>query len=155
MKRNRILLGIAALALMLGSAAMADTIYKWTDEEGNVHYEDRPTGSANAERMAISYRRTDAGSVQQRVQAHTESTAARNEARAAAAEETKVAEAKAAEAAENAKRCESYRATLQTLANSRRVYREEADGNRVYLDEQAQQETRQRLEDRIAEHCTS
>ncbi len=155
MKGNRLLLGIAALAMTLGNAAMADDIYKWTDEEGNVHYEDRPTGSATEVRMSLSYRRTDASSVQQRVQTRIESMTARNEAKATTAEEAKSAETKAAEAADNAKKCESYRARLQTFVQSRRLYRQDESGERVYLDEQETQEARHRVEELIAEHCAS
>jgi hypothetical protein len=57
MKVKRFLLGFAVLAITAGGGAMANEIYKWTDEEGNVHYEDRPTGAATEERMALSYRR--------------------------------------------------------------------------------------------------
>jgi hypothetical protein len=155
MKVKRFLLGFAVLAITAGGGAMANEIYKWTDEEGNVHYEDRPTGAATEERMALSYRRTNPSSVQQRVQSRIESTTARDEARAAAAEDAKTAEKQAAEAADRQKKCESYRARLETFVQSRRLYREGADGERVYLDETETQEARQRVEKLIAEHCTS
>ncbi|MCP4301049.1 MAG: DUF4124 domain-containing protein [Gammaproteobacteria bacterium] len=155
MKVKRFLLGCAVLAMTVGGGAMANEIYKWTDDEGNVHYEDRPTGAATEERMALSYRRTNASSVDQRVQSRIESMTARDEARAAAAEEAKAAEKKEAEAADKQKKCESYRARLQTFVQSRRLYREDADGERVYLDGTETQEARQKVEELIAEHCTS
>lgn len=155
MKVKRFLLGFAVLAVTAGGGAMANEIYKWTDEEGNVHYEDRPTGAATEERMALSYRRTNPSSVQQRVQSHNESVTARDEARAAKAEAAKAAEAKAAEAADKQKKCESYRARLETFVQSRRLYREDADGERVYLDDTETQQARQKVEELIAEHCTS
>ncbi len=155
MKVKRFLLGCAVLAMTVGGGAMANEIYKWTDDEGNVHYEDRPTGAATEERMALSYRRTNASSVDQRVQSRIESMTARDEARAAAAEEAKAAEKKEAEAADKQKKCESYRARLQTFVQSRRLYREDADGERVYLDGTETQEARQKVEQLIAEHCTS
>ena len=48
--------------------AFANDIYKWTDEDGNVHYGDRPTGDATEERMAISSSSTDPSKVQARAQ---------------------------------------------------------------------------------------
>lgn len=155
MKGKRFLIGFAALAMTIGGGAMANEIYKWTDENGNVHYGDRPTNIQNEELMALSYRRTDPNTVQQQVQKQAAAMTARQEARTAAAEEAKTAEAKAAEAAENQKKCESYRARLQTFVQSRRLYRQDENGERVYLDEQQTQEARQRVEELIAEHCTS
>ena len=102
----RLLLGFAVLALTMGSAAMASEIYKWTDENGNVHYGDRPSGSATEQRMALSYHRTDTGA-------------------------------------------------LQTLIQSRRLYRQDENGERVYLDEKDIQESRARIEEFISENCTS
>ena len=151
----RLLLGFAVLALTMGSAAMASEIYKWTDENGNVHYGDRPSGSATEQRMALSYHRTDTGALQKRVESLADSVAAREERRAAADEEEKAAEAAAAEAAANAKKCDSYRAQLETLIQSRRLYRQDENGERVYLDEKDIQESRARIEEFISENCTS
>jgi len=155
MKGKRFLIGFALLAIAASSGSIADEIYKWTDEQGNVHYEDRPTGSVSAERMKLTYRRTNTTAVQQRIQTHVDSETARQEARTVAAEDAKAAEAAATEAAAKQKKCESYRARMQTLAQSRRVYRQGDDGEREYLDEQEMQKTRQRIEDLIAENCSS
>lgn len=155
MKGKRFLIGFAALAVTVGGGAMANEIYKWTDEDGNVHYGDRPSDTQNEELMALSYRRTDPNAVQQQIQKQADAIAAGQEARDAAIEEAKTAEAKADEAAENKKKCESYRARLQTLIESRRLYREDENGERVYLDEQQTQDARQRVEELIAEHCAS
>ena len=148
-------MGFAVLAMTVSTGSIADEIYKWTDEQGNVHYEDRPTGSGSEEIVSLTYRRTNASALQQRVQTHLDSEATRQEARTAAAEEAKLAEAAAAEAAAMQKKCESYRARLQTLIQSRRVYRQDDNGERVYLDEQARQTARQGVEEQIAENCSS
>ena len=155
MNAKRLLLGFAVLTLTMGSAAIANDIYKWTDENGNVHYGDRPSGSAAEQRMALSYRRTDTGALQQRVKSHADSVAARQERQSAAAEEKKAAEEKAAEAAANEKKCDSHRAQLETLIQSRRLYRQDENGERVYLDEKDIQESRARIEEFISENCTS
>ncbi len=155
MNAERLLVGLAVLAVATGSAAMANEIYKWTDENGNVHYGDRPSGSATEQRMALTYRRTDTGSLQQRVKSHADSVAARQDRKAEAAKEEKAAEEKAAEAATNAKKCDGYRAQLETFVQSRRLYREDENGERVYLDETQSQEARTRVEELISENCTS
>ena len=73
----------------------------------------------------------------------------------AAAEEERAAEEEAAEAAANAKKCDSYRAQLETFVQSRRLYREDENGERVYLDEEQIQDARTRVEELISKNCTS
>ena len=41
-RKTMIMFTTAALAF--SGAALSGDIYMWTDEDGNVHYEDRPTG---------------------------------------------------------------------------------------------------------------
>lgn len=155
MKGKQFLIGLAIIALTAGGGAMANEIYKWVDDEGNVHYGDRPTGSATEQRLAANFRRTDSSSVQKRIESLEASQAARQERRAAAAEEAKSAAAQKAEAEEKQKRCETYRARLESYVQSRRLYREDENGERVYLDETETQNARQRVEDLIAENCSS
>lgn len=155
MKAKRFLIGLAAIALTLAGGAFADGIYKWTDEDGNVHYEDRPSGAKTEVRMALSYSRTNPGSVQRQRQGVADSVAARQEARAKADEAAKSAEEEAAKAADNQKKCETYRARLQTFVQSRRLYRQDENGERVYLDEAETQKARENVEALIAEHCGS
>lgn len=153
MKTRLFLSCIAALVITASSATYADEIYKWTDEDGNVHYEDRPSEVYAGERLQMSYNRTDSGNVQQRVQALQDSTAARNEARAerdaqnaTAAENRAAAEAKAA-------KCEKYRAQLKVMLETPRVYRENAAGERSYLDDVQKEEARSQAEALIKETC--
>lgn len=155
MKARRFLIGLAAIAIAVSGGAFADGIYKWTDKDGNVHYEDRPSGAATEERMALSYSRTNPGSVQKQNQGLADSVAAREEARAKSDEAAKSAEEEAAQAADNQKKCDSYRARLQTFIQSRRLYRQDENGERVYLDEAETQTARQQVEELIAEHCSS
>lgn len=151
---KRTLIALTALALGAGSVAAASEIYRWTDDDGNVHYEDRPTGAATEERLDISYRRTDNDVVRQRVQARLDAQATRDEERSvAAAQEQEQAEKAAADEARQ-KKCESYRARLETYVQSRRLYRTDDNGERVYLDEQETEDARRKVEELIAENCT-
>jgi hypothetical protein len=155
MQRNQLLLGFAIIALTLCGGAVANEIYKWTDEEGNVHYRDRPMGAPSEVRLGISYNRTDSTVVEQQQQARLETQAARQERRKAADEADRVAAAEAAAAAEKQKQCDSYRASLERYAQSRRLYREGADGERTYLDEDEMMQARKRLEEHVAKNCSS
>ena len=155
MKTRHLVIWLLATALTASGGAIADSIYKWTDAEGNVHYEDRPSGAATEERMNLTYSRTDNSAVEQRIQTRYDKQAARSEAAAVAAEEAKSGEEKRAELAARQKQCESYRGKLESLLQARRLYREDENGERVYLDDSARLEARQRTEDLVQEFCNS
>ncbi len=153
MNTKQILALAAAFTLTLGSNAFAEEIYKWTDEDGNVHYGDRPSGDPGEEVLQMSYNRTSQRSVSNRVQSYRDSAAARSKAR----EDAAAAEASAAEeralAEENLKKCQDTRAKLKSMVEARRVYREDENGERVYLDDEQRNAARQRAEEMIDEYC--
>jgi hypothetical protein len=107
------------MAMTIASGAVANEIYKWTDENGNVHYEDRPSGAATEERLHMTYNRTSSSAVHQRVQARVDARTAREEAKTAAEASEKEAAENAAIAAERAQKCdrtqEGRRANLRIL----------------------------------------
>ena len=141
--------------LLSGGNAMANEIYKWVDGEGNVHYGDRPDGNESAELVALTYQRADAGKAKRGAAAHGELSASLKDKRAARQEAKKTAAEEAAAAEEKKQRCDTYRAQLETMVQARRLYREDESGERVYLDEDQTSAARQRVEEQIAEHCSS
>jgi hypothetical protein len=147
--------GFAALAITFSTGVCADDIYKWIDEEGNVHYEDRPSGSPSEQRLQFSYNRTDVDEVQKRIQAQRDMTTARQDAREEAAEEDQARGEEQAAAEQKVAKCQQHRAQLKTMLESRRLYREDAAGERMYLDDAARAEARQKAEDLIKENCGS
>ncbi|MEL7187034.1 MAG: DUF4124 domain-containing protein [Pseudomonadota bacterium] len=154
MKTRLLMAGLTALAITVSGAAMADSIYKWTDAEGNVHYGDRPSGEATEERLQITYARTSSSSVKRQVDSYRSAADAREDARTAAAESrAEAAEQRAAEE-ERMARCEQTRAQLAQMLEARRVYREDENGERVYLDDVQRAEARARAEEQIEEHCS-
>ncbi len=148
---------IACLIMFVVSAsgiAFANDIYKWTDENGNVHYGDRPTGDATEERLAISSRPTDPSKVQTRVQSYR--TAKETAEEAAAGEPQGPTEDELrAQAAEKKQKCDTYKARLQKFVQSRRLYKEDENGERVYLDEEQTHAARERVENQVKEYCSS
>ena len=145
---------ITAVILILACLPATAEVYKWVDEDGNVHYGDKPTGN-EPERMAIASQPTDNARVQQQIQVSTTARTQRREAEAAAAAEGPSKEELQAEAQERAQRCQSARATMQSFITSRRLYREDESGERVYLDESETIAARQRVEDQNDEYCGS
>ncbi|MBT8108402.1 MAG: DUF4124 domain-containing protein [Gammaproteobacteria bacterium] len=154
MKRQQIALACAVAALTVAPGVTANEIYKWTDTDGNVHYEDRPSGAPTEERIDIGYRRTDNSAVRKRVSARVDAQAARAEADSAAAAAEKEAEENAAAEAERQKACERSRARLESYLQARRLYRTDDAGERVYLDDAQREEARRKAEEQIAEFCS-
>jgi hypothetical protein len=155
MNIKHITVGFAAFVLAVSGGVFADEIYKWVDADGNVHYEDRPSGQANTERLQFSYNRTNSSAVQSRVDSQRENIAARQDARAEREAEKQTAEEARAAAEDKREQCQNYRAKLKSMLESRRLYRENESGERVYLDETARAEARQKAENLIKENCGS
>ncbi len=154
MKGKRIVLSCAVMAMTIAGGAMANEIYKWTDENGNVHYEDRPSGAASEERLDITYRRTDGSAVQKRVQTRVDAQTSRREAESVAAAAREEAADNAAADEARKQKCERSRARLESYLQSRRLYRTDENGERVYLDDAQRQEARQKAEEQISEFCS-
>ncbi len=145
---------LLTLALCAVSTTAAGQIYKWTDEEGNVHFTDKPVAE-QAERVEIQSRRTDADKVQAQVQARADAAAKAAEEQAAATPQGPTEEELQARAEERAKQCTKYREKLQRFVQSRRIYREDENGERVYLSDDEMQEAREKVENQVQEYCTS
>lgn len=142
------------LILVMAGTAIAGDIYKWTDEEGNVHFGDKPVGE-QPERLAIQSNPTDPARIQAMAQARRDAAAKAAEEAAAAESEGPSEEELQAAANERAQKCTTYRAQLQKYVTSRRLYREDESGERVYLDEGEMQAAREKVESRVEEFCGS
>jgi hypothetical protein len=139
------------LTLFVGGSALAGEIYKWTDAEGNVHYGDVPV-SAQSERLAITSKPTNSTQVQATTQARVD---AREQERQEAANlpAGPSREELRAEADERAKQCTAHKVQLQKFLTNRRIYREDENGERVYMDEDEMAATREREVSRVEEYC--
>jgi hypothetical protein len=146
MIRNKLLTaGIACL--LITAPALANEIYKYVDEDGTVHYVDRPTGAATEERVAFV---SQGGAGAPRSTASGSDWRERRESRQ---EARKAAEEEAGQKAERAKLCQESRDRLQQYNQARRLYRTDENGERVYLDDKQVEEARQKVADLIEENC--
>ena len=143
---------VGSVALLAGSA-MAGDIYKYVDEDGTVHYGDRPTGEASEQRMAVVSRSTTAASVDAQIDQLRE-----REARLA--EDQKRREVKEQEAAEaradaedRAAKCQENRNRLVSYGEARRLYKQDESGERVYLDESERKAAEAQVRELIAKYC--
>lgn len=150
--KTQVIAAAATLALAASGAALAGDIYKWVDAEGNVHYEDRPIG-AQAERLAIQSQPTDRAAVAAQLRASAEARAKAQEAKDAEMADQPTADELRAAAEEKAQKCSDYRQRLQKMLTSRRLYREDESGERVYLDEAQMQTARDQVQSQVEEYC--
>jgi len=152
MDRKFLVLVIAAAALT--SSAFAGEIYKYVDENGSVHYVDRPTGESGEERLDVSYSGTSSETVTAQVQKRRDYMSALEEARTDAKSQREAEAQARAEMEQRAAKCQEHRARLESYLQSRRLYRENAAGEREYLDEQQTMEARRKVEEAIQENCS-
>lgn len=149
--------GAIAIALMLGlataAASQASEIYKWTDADGNIHYGDRPSGEATEERLAIRSRPTDPSRVQAEARTVADARESFAEREAAKAEAQVAANELQVQREERKVKCSMYKERLTRFVQSRHLYREDANGERVYLDEAEMQAAREKVQEQVEEYC--
>jgi hypothetical protein len=141
-------------ALLASGLAVAGEIYKWTDDNGGVHYEDRPTGDTEIVRLDVRSKNTDNSVVQARLD---EDRKARDAARQVASEappEMSKEEIRA-EQKKRQEQCQMYRDRLDSFLRSQRLYQEDASGERQYLSEDEIMQARAKVEGQIQEFCGS
>ena len=155
MKTLRKILILACAASLASGLAVAGEIYKWTDAEGNVHYEDRPTDpTGTIERVNIVSRDTDNAAVQAQINARREARAVSDQVDSEATSEM-TAEDIRREKEERAQKCAQYRERLESFLRSARLYREGEAGDREYLSDDEVLAARTRVEGQIKEYCGS
>ena len=155
MKMTRHIVALSAFAIAAAAPLYASEIYRWTDAEGNVHYGDRPSGAPTEQRMNITYKRTDSSALQARAQSRAEGNQAIRDGLDTRADEREAREEERAKAEERKQKCVEYRGKLETMVTARRLYREDENGERVYLNDSQIDEARQRAEELVAEYCGS
>ncbi len=145
---------VFALALSIASIGTlsATEIYKWTDEEGIIHFVDRPTGAAGEEHLAIRSRPTDPVRVQAAVQAEADAQTLRAEEEANAPQGP-TQEELLAEARERQEQCNKYTERQVQFTNNRRIYRMDENGERVYYDEEEMAAARTNVDNLVERYC--
>ena len=144
---------LLALALTVPAAALASDIYKWVDEDGVVHFGDRPAGDADVELLQVASEPTNPAEVRARVEARR-SASAEPAADPTGAQDLTEEEIEAQER-ERAEKCTLFKERLQKFLTSRRLYREDENGERVYLDEEETLAARAEVQEKVLEYCNA
>ena len=130
LRRTIITIMLAGLA----TVAAAETVYKWVDTSGQVHYTDLPPTQSGARLLGVFEREQilagdDDSGAADATSATYDAGPALEEAQggqAAAAVQRDVEQARS-------EQCKQAQARYKTYIESRRLYRETADGKREYL----------------------
>ncbi len=139
----RHLLLIAALLPTLATAE----IYRWTDEQGRVHFGQRPVAGAEPVQVKPQVVERDTHTQEREARTQRFYDARREEQQQAAA-------TAAAQREERAGECRELRRRLEQMPEGYRYYREGAGGERIYYSDDETDAARRQLRERIAQRCT-
>ncbi len=116
--------------VLIVTTVQADGVFKWIDEEGNVHFGDRPPATSSPRSVALPKAQQPDAATLERLAKQRKYLEARQEDRdqaaAGAAEEEKRKQERAAQ-------CQQVEERLALLEKGGRLYTEEANGERHYL----------------------
>jgi hypothetical protein len=150
--------------LLAGVAAVAgaETVYKWVDPAGQVHYTDLPPRQAGARILGVYQQ--EAGTVEGDESGDYTDEGDTGEPPAQDPEsprtpEPPVSEAAMAAAQDDAakarvEQCKAAQDRYQRYIDSRRLFRETPDGKRVYLTDQELTEARARAKQAVDDYCS-
>lgn len=147
---TRPVLILALLALLLPTFAQAQSVYRWTDEDGVTHFGDREPTGRQSDRVSVRTGRlsgtpAERATPQEQLRALDEQ---RNE-NTRRANETAVEEARRKQREAN---CATARSNLQVLSSHARVRIEEG-GEQRYLTPEEIETQRARFEQAVEENC--
>ena len=138
--------------------AVAGEIYKWTGEDGNVHYEDRPVGKTDMEHVDVVSRNTDNTVVQARLDGDREARAALAPGRIRMHHRKmspgkRYADRTAGRARKPVPAVPLPAASPSCAHRTGKLYKEDNAGEREYLSEDEIMAARSRVEYQIQEYC--
>lgn len=132
--------------VLLWPGLAAAEIYRWTDAQGQVHFDQRP--AAGAEQIVVKPQVVERDAATREREARTEKF---YEARR---QEQERASTQAAERQDKREQeCRELRNRLAQLADGGRYYSTDAQGQRVYYSDTQIDAARRQLTDRVADRC--
>jgi hypothetical protein len=153
MKTILTILALLACAVSLPTLA-SDTVYKWKDASGRVHFSDRPLHDADSEEMKVSPSRSAAADDEFEESEESEETAEDEEA----ATETPDKAARQAEMEKQQKQireqnCTIARQTLEHNESIERMYRVDSNGERMFLSDEEREMVLDRSRQDVEKWC--
>ena len=147
---------IAAACLVLGAGVASAQMYKWVDEKGTTHYSETPPPED-------AKTKTKATKVEPKVTPPSSSSAYqensekwRNQEAEFKKRQMDRGQRDKADGQDKAKRayeCSKQRSNLTSLENTHRIYRDNPDGTRTYMNDAERDQAISRTKDAIRETC--
>jgi len=134
------------IAALLPSLATAE-IYRWTDEQGQVHFGQRPVAGAETVQVKPQVVERDQHTREREARSQRFYDARREEQQEAAAAAT-------AQREERANECRDLRRRLAQIPEGFSYYRTDANGERIYYSDEETDTARRQLRERIAQRCS-
>lgn len=131
------------LILALSPVLAQAQIYRWTDEQGRVHFSQQPVAGATPVEVKPQVIERDAATLERERRSERYFDARRQENRQAAA----------SAAAEREQECTVLEERLARLQLGGRYFRNNAEGERVYYSESEIEAARRQLATRIQQRC--
>ena len=155
---------IAAFAMAgIGAIAGAETVYKWVDGSGQIHYTDLPPRQGDAKILGVYQQESGDVDEEGAGDDYTEEgdeagSPPRADSQAPTTPEPPVSQAAMAEAEADAakakvEQCKAAQDRYQRYVDSRRLFRETPDGKRVYLTDKELTEARARAKQAVTDYC--
>lgn len=144
------LLLVALIALMTPALASANSVYRWTDEDGNVHFGDREPSGRSADRVSVKTGNPGNDGQRQSPQEQVEALDERQTERERSENESAVEEARRKQ---RDARCETAKANLQAIDSNARIRVADGDGEQRYLSQEEIQEKKAEFEQVAEESC--
>jgi hypothetical protein len=162
---SRIARVLAALVMAgIGAVAAAETVYKWVDGSGQVHYTDLPPRQSDARILGVYQQ--ESGDVDEgdygddySEEGGADGAAPNAPTNASDTDEPPVSDEAMAAAESDAlkakvEQCKAAQDRYQRYIDSRRLFRETPDGKRVYLTDKELSEARGRAKQAVDDYCS-
>jgi hypothetical protein len=155
---------VALLLAGVSAVAAAETVYKWVDTSGQIHYTDLPPSQSGARILGMYQQEAgvvgeDEGDGGDYGDAGSEPDAGAEQSNAPRTPEPPVSDEQLAAAEADAlkakvEQCKAAQDRYQRYLDSRRLYRETPDGKRVYLTDKELTEARARAKAAVDDYCS-
>lgn len=140
-----------ALLLCLLPLSAAGEVYKWIDDDGTVHYGQKPPAGQQAETVKPQSS-VDTEAARESFRQRQEELQSRDEQRA---EKKKTEAEEEKKAAARKERCQAAKRALEQMQTQNRIQYINDEGERAYMSEEQRQEREKQAREMKEKHCQS
>lgn len=142
---------LSVLLALMPALACADQVYKWTDDQGHVHFSQTPPAGSKvqAQQVQVNVPPPDPQSLQNSQQLQQQQADKDKAAQDAATKDKPDPKLEALKQ----QHCDDLRMRLQSLSQAGRATTTDAQGNVSYLDDSARQQQEDEINKELSSDC--